>query len=207
MNRSNIGIILLAAGASSRMGRSKQLLTIDNKPLLTLSAEAAVSSLATKTVVVLGASQAEHSAILKHFPIDIAINHSWQKGMGSSLKCGLEVLLKSDHSISGVVILVCDQPLISAAHINKLIEKHRETQKPVIASCYAQTAGVPVFFARTYFAKLLELNDNHGARKIVQENVADVAVVDFPEGEIDLDTLADYERFRHMYRRHDPANP
>jgi molybdenum cofactor cytidylyltransferase len=192
---SETGIILLAAGSSSRMGQSKQLLSIDGESLLSKSANAALQTKTKKIVVVLGASEKEHRLVLSKLPIDIVVNREWQKGIGSSLKTGMTFLLSLQPSLAGVIILVCDQPLLTSDHITKLIEKNSRTHKAIVASRYEETLGVPAYFDKSYFAKLLALKEDQGARKIIKENSGDVAVVDFPQGAIDLDTIEDYQKF------------
>jgi molybdenum cofactor cytidylyltransferase len=195
MSRSEAGIILLAAGSSSRMGQSKQLLHVHGKALLFKSVQTAIQTGSKKIVVVLGAYQKEHRAIIEHLPIDIVVNERWQNGMGSSLKTGMTSLLSIHPSVTGVILLVCDQPLLTAAHLTRLIEKHAETQKPIVASGYANVAGVPAYFDRSYFDKLLKLEDDHGARKIIHQNKKDVFILDFPPGAVDLDTPEDFDSF------------
>jgi molybdenum cofactor cytidylyltransferase len=197
------GIILLAAGSSSRMGQSKQLLEIDGQPLLQRTLETAEKSQASKIVVVLGANEAEHREVLKEKKIEIVVNRDWKKGMGSSIKSGLRFIADTYPSIQAVLISVCDQPLLTAEHLDKLIQAHHSTQMPVVTSHYAGTYGVPVFFERRIFSDLLQLSDGQGAKKIIQQYSTSMAVVDFPTGEIDLDTMEDYISFQ---KRNKPAN-
>jgi molybdenum cofactor cytidylyltransferase len=192
----NIGIVLLAAGSSSRMGRSKQLLNIHGKSLLSISLEAATNSNAIETVVVLGANEEAHRKVVSNFQeTSVIANPAWENGMGNSLKTGLNFLLSKAPSIEGVIIMVCDQPLITEHQINKIIEEHIKSSKPIIASNYAGTAGVPVLFAKSYFEKLLDLKDDQGAKILIRKNSSDVTLVDFPDGAIDLDTMDEYQKF------------
>ena len=190
------GTIILAAGSSSRMGQSKQQLNIDGEPLLLRSVKAALDSTVKKIIVVLGASEKENRALIDNLPVDIIYNPRWESGMGSSLKTGLTSFIKTTAGLEGIITLVCDQPLLKSGHIDKLIEKHRLTEKPVVASWYAQTLGVPAFFGKVYFQKLLSLDDDQGAKKLLQQHPEDVGIVNFPEGEIDLDTPEDYQAFQ-----------
>jgi molybdenum cofactor cytidylyltransferase len=191
-----VGIIVLAAGSSSRMGQSKQLLLIDDESLLLRTVKAALALTAEKTAVVLGASEKKHRAAIEHLPVEVVCNEHWKTGMGSSLKAGLNFLLDKSPDMDGIVVLVCDQPFLTAEHIRKLIQIHQQTNKPIVASAYAQTSGVPVFFSKPIFKQLLDLKDDQGAKKILRENTDQVALVDFPMGEIDLDTPEDYDRFQ-----------
>jgi molybdenum cofactor cytidylyltransferase len=189
------GIIILAAGASTRMGQSKQLLPVKGEPLLLRSINTAIHSGAKKIVVVLGANEKAHRDLIGDLNVESVFNERWQTGMGSSIKAGLSALPELSSSLEGIVVLVCDQPLLTADHIRQLISKHTETSKPIVASGYAATSGVPVFFHKSYFGQLMGLKDEQGAKKVIQENPGDVALQPFPQGEIDLDTPEDYDRF------------
>lgn len=193
----NSAAIILAAGSSSRMGQSKQLLPVDGEPLLLRTVKAVLStSLLSSTVVVLGSEEERHSTLLQHLPVDIVSNPDWKKGIGSSLKAGLEQALQKDPALEGVVILVCDQPLLSGENITALLTTYSKTGKPVVASRYAGVPGVPAFFFKSYFDKLKRISDQEGAKKIILSNRGDVAEVNFPGGEVDLDTMEEYDAFR-----------
>ena len=190
-----VAIIVLAAGSSSRLGRSKQLIEIDGEALLVRSVKSALASGADPVVVVLGADEQAHRKAIQHLSAQIIYNAAWTNGMGSSLKVGLNHLLLNTPDLEAVVIMVCDQPLLHADHLQKLIARHNERRSIVVASQYADTLGVPVLFDKALFQKLLQLDDEHGAKKIIQQFNEDVDAIDFPEGSIDLDTPKDYEKF------------
>ncbi len=191
----NIGIILLAAGSSSRMGRSKQLLEIDGEQLLLRSTKVALLAAAEKVLVVLGANELAHRKIIQHLPVEIIGNENWQKGMGSSLKKGLNELLLTTPELDAALVMVCDQPLLTTQHLNQIIKKFELTKSPIVASFYSGTAGVPALFAKSIFEKLLNVQDKEGAKKIIQLHKELVKTVDFPQGSIDLDTPEDYSTF------------
>jgi molybdenum cofactor cytidylyltransferase len=195
MHKITTGIILLAAGSSSRMGHSKQLLIAGNEPLLVRATKTALAAGVDKVVVVLGSEEKKHLAVIKDIPVEFVTNKEWQSGMGSSIKAGVNFFLKNFPSIDQLIIMVCDQPHLSAGHLKKLIQTHEQTGKPIVASGYSGTEGVPVLFERTIFNKLLALQNEQGAKKIIKENYSAVAVVDFPLGEIDLDTPEEYNIF------------
>jgi molybdenum cofactor cytidylyltransferase len=94
-----------------------------------------------------------------------------------------------------VILSVCDQPLLSSDLIRELIKTYYREQKKIVASLHSGEPGVPALFDAAYFEKLASLPDNQGAKKLILENPSDAAVVPFPGGEIDLDTMQDYERF------------
>jgi len=193
--QSNIAILLLAAGSSSRMGRSKQLLPIQGEPLLLRTTKAALQSQANNTVVVLGANAEKHEAVIKHLPVTIIVNDEWEQGMGNSLKMGLRHLTYTYPDLKAVLVLVCDQPLLTTAVLDELIRAHHETKKEIVASFYGDSPGVPVIFDRTLFLQLSQLKDQQGAKKIILENKEQVHAMAWPEGEIDLDTWEEYLHF------------
>ncbi len=187
-------ILLLAAGSSSRMGQSKQLLTVDGEALLTRSAKAACAA-APVVAVVLGARFEEHERALDGLPLIIVENKGWEKGMGNSLKAGLFELLRSVPDAQTVTIMVCDQPNISSAHLGRLLEQSGKTEKSIVASAYSGTLGVPALFKRDRFPDLQATTDEAGAAKLIRTHPEMVEAVDFPGGTIDLDTPEDYKAF------------
>lgn len=189
-----IGVLILAAGSSSRMGTSKQMLPVEGKSLLARTITTAIEAKLDNIVVVLGSNADEHRIEANEFPVTTILNNDWHKGMGTSIRAGIEYF-QLQQSIQGIVILVCDQPKLSPDIILALIEKEKQTHKPIIASQYANTLGVPALFMRTVFDKLLTLADDHGAKKVIMQNRDHVSIVDFPDGEIDLDTKDDYDNY------------
>ena len=189
------GIIVLAAGSSSRMGQPKQMLDISGETLLLKTIKTAINSHAGAVVVVLGANEKVHRKMLLGLAVDIVYNEDWKKGMGHSLKRGLQHLISVHFPLDAVVVLVCDQPFLESKNITNLISSYQQIKKSIIASMYSGTPGVPVLFDKVYFPKLMGLPDDEGAKKILLQNPDDVFGVDFPGGEIDLDTSADYTAF------------
>jgi len=199
-----IGIIVLAAGSSSRMGRSKQLLEIDGQPLLCRCVDQALAANPSQVVVVLGANEKPHRELLEKLPVRIVSHFYWKTGMGSSIKTGLNYLIQSNGGIDAVILMVCDQPALTSEHLLKLIQKFHEKKKAIIASGYSKSNGVPVLFSRSFFSNLLLLNDDQGAKKIVQQFPDQVETVAFPKGSIDLDTEEDYQKFLKTNKKSHP---
>ena len=190
-----VAAIILAAGSSSRMGQSKQMLKVNGESLLTRTIGAFLNAGVSSPVVVLGANHQAHRELLKGLDVTIVFNDGWAKGMGSSLKAGLENLNSKVNSPDVVIVSVCDQPMLSADHISKLLKKYQETGKPIVASSYSGKPGVPALFDRSCFSRLLALGDEQGAKILMLQNPDDVATVEFPGGDVDLDTIEDYEAF------------
>ena len=187
------GIILLAAGQSARLGKPKQLLNYKGKTLLAHSLQIAIETQLQPIVTVLGANLDTLKQSIEPTNTNIVINQEWSEGMASSIRCGIEELLKIEPSIAGVIIMVCDQPYVTAKLLTDLVEKHEDSSKPIIASRYNNNIGTPALFDKTIFALLLSLKGDSGAKKIMKSNPDWVETVNFPFGEIDIDTSLDYE--------------
>lgn len=191
----DIGIILLAAGSSARMGRSKQLLTMGSEPLLTRSTKVILEAGFKNVIVVLGSNQKEHEEIIHDLPVVIVYNHDWQKGIGSSIKVGLIHLTRRVPETAAAMITVCDQPLLGAAHLKNIASQYQDKSSRIVCSFYSGVGGVPALFDKSLFPDLLSLKDEQGAKKIIRQFPDITAKVDFPGGEIDLDTMDDYSTF------------
>ena len=189
-----IGLLLLAAGASVRMGKPKQQLDFRGKTLLQNAIQSALDSVCRPIVVVLGSNADIFKSEIKDFDVRIAENTDWQNGMNSSIKCGLEKILDLDNQVKGVLIMVCDQPLITAEIINQLVETQQVTGSLVVASKYVETLGVPALFSHHLFPELFNLKDSGGAKKIIEKFKSQTSEVFFPDGEFDIDTLEDYQK-------------
>ena len=190
----SVSIILLAAGSSSRMGQSKQLLKIRNQSLLVHSINVALAS-GLRTIVVLGAHEQEHRTAIQSLPVDIVLNDGWMNGMGGSLKAGLKYLLLKAPLTEAVIVMVCDQPLLTTEHLEKIKARYQTSGKLIVASYYSGTTGVPALFHKSFFSEIMALSSNQGAKKIIQQHPYDILTIDFPEGAVDLDTPDDYEHF------------
>ncbi|MGN6638097.1 MAG: nucleotidyltransferase family protein, partial [Mucilaginibacter sp.] len=123
-------------------------------------------------------------------------NETWQTGMASSVIAGINALENSFPLTEAVILMVCDQPYVDELLLRKLICKHQDSRKPIVASKYANILGVPVLFRRSLFKELMDLEGDSGARKIIQQYADAVEAVPFPEGSIDIDTTDDYERLK-----------
>lgn len=191
--KSEIGIIILAAGASSRLGTPKQLLEFQGKTLLRHAVETAIET-NYKIVVVLGANFERTKAEIEDLEIEICFNENWQNGMSSSLKTGLKEILQIAPNLSAVIIALCDQPFINSSMFNSLAKAFEKTNAPIVASEYAETIGVPALFSHSMFDELLNLSADEGARKIIKKHLASVEKISVPQAEIDIDTAEDYQK-------------
>ncbi|MGI9036712.1 MAG: nucleotidyltransferase family protein [Pyrinomonadaceae bacterium] len=194
-NNPRIGIVILAAGASTRLGRPKQLLKFQGKSLISRAAETAIAADCGNVVVVLGANAEVVKKEIENLPLEIAFNENWQSGLSSSIKIGLKKLLEIENNLSAVVLTLGDQPLVDAEIILRLVKTRRKTQKMIAACEYENATGVPAIFSREMFAELLNLQTDAGARVLIKKYAAsEVAKIAVPEAAIDIDTMEDYEK-------------
>ncbi len=192
----NTAIIILAAGASSRMGAPKQLLLVDGKTLIKRICETAMDTPCHPIVTVLGANRNLIRKETERMPITVIDNPQWENGMSSSIKMGLAGAYMTEEAIEAAIFLTVDMPYVNAELINKMIEKAESDEKIEIVACkYDSQMGIPVLFKRTLFTDLLELTGDEGAKKVVLKNKDKTAFIDFPEGKLDLDTIDEYRNF------------
>ncbi|CCH51218.1 hypothetical protein BN8_00133 [Fibrisoma limi BUZ 3] len=192
-----IGIIILAAGAATRFGgQPKQLLALNGSTLIQRITQTALTACPDGPVaVVLGANRDNVRPELLNYPVTIVDNPHWSDGMATSLKAGLDSLLTQHPALDAVIVLLCDQPLITPELIQELIDTHGRTGQPIVACRYAGSVGVPALFTQSYFDKLLALTGDQGARYILKNNKTDLAEVGFEPAAIDLDSWQDVEEF------------
>ena len=188
------GIIILAAGNSSRLGQPKQLLTFKDTTLLKNTIEAASLLPNAIVVVVVGFHHELIKKELNSSKIKISFNENWQSGMSSSIAKGMNDLLLINPDIEKCIISVSDQPFISHSVFENLIEEYNKKGKGIVASSYAETVGTPALFDKKYFKDLLELKGQEGAKKILAKFQNDLNTVSFERGNIDIDTPEDYDK-------------
>jgi molybdenum cofactor cytidylyltransferase len=188
----NTGVIILAAGESSRLGSPKQLLVYSGVSLLQHAIDVAQSSDAGIVIVVLGANADLITDELKLARANIVVNAAWKEGMASTIQYGLQTLVKLNPQAEAVILMVADQPFVTVDLLNNLMEVNRKEQRSIVAGKYGDTFGTPVLFAKRFFPELLELTGDVGAKSLVRKYMNDVTFVPFPKGEIDIDTMEDY---------------
>lgn len=190
MQNQSTAVLILAAGASVRLGRPKQSLVFNGQTLLQkiVSTANALQSGPILLVVKKGDSFKVSEKVV------VIENADAQLGMSSSIKCGIRLLEELYPDIETVIITVCDQPFITTGLLQEMIEKHQETHLPIIACHYGETVGTPVLFHKTMFEALYGLNGDKGARQLINQQIQQVGLINFPLGNIDVDTEEDYER-------------
>ena len=177
-----IPAVILAAGASTRLGEPKQLAMLAGETLLERAVRVAREAGCEPVVVVLGAAYVEilaHNQLRDAVPV---INDKWAEGMASSIRLGVRTLGFVAKEAEGVVLMTCDQPAVTAAHLRRLT-----LRQEVKASRYAGRNGVPAYFPANYFRRLMKLSGDAGARELLE----DARSEELAGGELDVDTAAD----------------
>ena len=189
-NAARIAAIILAAGASKRLGSPKQLQKLGDETLLEHAVRVAREAGCSPIIVVLGA---EYEQVLKHSALgDVVpvINHEWAEGMGSSIRLGVRTCGLVAKETRGLIVMTCDQPAVTSAHLGLLMQGQREK-----ASRYAGRNGAPAFFPERHFGKLMILSGDVGARELL----ASAEAVELEHGDLDVDTVEDLECARNLF--------
>ena len=189
-----IGIIILAAGNSSRLGRPKQLLEYKESTLLKNTVSEALKVENSFIIVVTGSNHDLIEKELNLTDITFSFNSEWENGMSSSIVKGIKELLLLNPDCEQCILAVCDQPFVTVSVFENLIFESNKTKKGIAASAYSETLGTPVLFHKKYFQELLELKGQEGAKKLIKKYTEDVVSVLFEKGNIDIDTEEDYSK-------------
>lgn len=181
-----IAAVVLAAGASRRLGQPKQLIEFAGESLLHRTARIALESGCTAVFVVLGFEADRMRPELDGLPVDTLTNPEWTEGISSSLRCG--VAAARDYGAKGVLLMVCDQPGLTADHLRHLLHRHRESGSAIVSSEYGGRSGVPAVFAESMFSELLTVRGDQGARGVIDKHRSLTQYLPWPEGVLDLDS-------------------
>tara|TARA_Y100001949_G_scaffold65328_1_gene55274 strand:- start:384 stop:977 length:594 start_codon:yes stop_codon:yes gene_type:complete len=186
-------IVILAAGNSSRLGSPKQLLEVNGEKLLTHVVGQACSSKADDVYVVLGSGADVLSSLITTNEVKMIINEDWDKGMGSSIKKGIDEIQKQG-IYDAVIVSVSDQPFLTSGVFNRLLAQTGDQE--IVASAYSDgNFGPPTLFRKSMFSLLLKIADGVGAKSVIKNYCGAIGLVPFEKGDIDLDTKEDYNAF------------
>ena len=185
--------IVLAAGASTRLGQPKQLLQMNGESLLHRTVRLATGARCTPIFVVLGFEAERMQRETADLDVRVVLNPEWQSGMGSSLRSGMEALMRERQLPQKVVLLLSDQPMLSSEILFNLVKKSAETGSLLVASSYTGSLGVPAVFHKELYPDLQKVEGDKGAREVIQMYRDQTSSIDFPEGVIDIDTVQDLE--------------
>jgi molybdenum cofactor cytidylyltransferase len=189
---SKTGIIILAAGSSSRMGEPKQLMMYKDKSFLQHIITEAKNAQLEPVICVTGCQSDLIKKNISGLKVSTVYNANWPEGIGSGIFAGINQLLFWD--VDSVILAVSDQPYVSSDLFKTMQNLKEQSGKGIVACSYAGTLGTPVLFSKAYFSRLQLLNRNQGAKSMVKSNLPDVCSVEFEKGSVDIDTKEDYEK-------------
>ena len=198
IQNAKIGVVILAAGSSSRLGYAKQLVEYKGKSLLQHIIDVSNKLDFDIKVLVLGARKEEIESTIDRKDFEIVMNENWEEGMSSSIKEGLLRSQELENNLEYLLILVSDQPFVNKKRIEELIKSQLENKSPATFSEYAGEVGVPAIFSAEVFPYLRELKGDVGARKLIINKKLDYEVVKFEMGNFDVDTAEDVELLKQM---------
>jgi molybdenum cofactor cytidylyltransferase len=178
-----VAVIILAAGASRRLGEPKQLLQFRGRTLLRHAAETALQTKCRPVVVVIGVQALRMREELEALDVRVVENEKWEEGVASSIRAGLAAV----GEVEGVIMMLCDQPFVTAEFLDRLAASER-----LAAAEYGGSVGVPAFFGREFLPELNALEGDQGAKAILLRNNAER--IPCPEALVDIDTKTDAAR-------------
>ena len=188
-----VGAVVLAAGASSRLGTPKQLLVHEGEALVRRAARAAITAGADPVLVVLGADASHVRVALDGLAgVHAVENERWSDGLASSLAAGVRALLVAA-PVDAVLVTLADQPLVGATELSALLARFGEADR-IVAAEYAGTIGVPAVIGREHADALLALSGDRGAGAWLRSQGDRVARVPMPAAAMDVDTPDDAAR-------------
>ena len=186
-----VAAVILAAGASTRLGEPKQMVTFGSERLLERAVRVATEACCEPVVVVLGAFAEEIALACNLRQVTVLHNSAWREGMASSIRLGIAAIkVRAD----AVILMTCDQPAVSSDHLRRLIAIGGTE---AAASSYDARLGTPAYFPADRFPDLLALGGDAGARGLL----SGVAAVELPNGELDIDTPETLHAARLLYAR------
>jgi len=176
------------------MGIPKQLLNWNNTTLLGNTIEVA-QKLQSTIFVVLGANFEKIKDSIDHFPVNILKNENWKKGLGNSIAFGVKHILENQYNVDAILILLADQPLVNTKYLDSLIATYKIEKSQIIASRYKNgKQGVPVLFDKVYFEELSKLNDDNGAKTVLQKHSEHVFAIHAESIVLDINTQNEYQK-------------
>ena len=189
--RGRVSGVILAGGASRRLGRPKQLLDLGGEPLLRHTVRNALASSLDEVVLVLGSRAEGIAAAVGDLGQRTVVNPNFASGQSTSLVAGVAVV---SPRAEAVLVLLGDQPLVSTAAIDRLVDVFEAERSWIVQAAYAGVPGNPVLFDRSLVEDLAAVTGDQGAREVVRRRRDEVALVEVGDvaDVVDVDAEADY---------------
>ncbi|WP_431065913.1 nucleotidyltransferase family protein [Methylotuvimicrobium sp.] len=192
----NVYAVILAAGASRRLGSPKQLLEWRGRTLLGNTIENARSLLNERVIVVLGSQAETIQEKVDLGEVIAVVNPNWQTGIASSIRAGINTL---PTSADGLLMLLSDQPLVGYRAMQNLLTQWQIEPSRIAASQYHDTVGVPALFPSAFFGELRSLRGDRGAKSLLLQFEDKLQKIPLPEAELDIDTREDFDHLSGHY--------
>lgn len=186
-----IAVAILAAGKAERFGRQKLLEALRGRSLLEHVLQASQAACEGRVLLVTGKEPYAHLAA--RYAARAVHNPRSDDGMGTSIAAAAAAC---DAATDALVIVLGDQPLVTAAHLRTLMDTWDGEPRGIVATSYAGTQGPPVLFGSAYFSELALLGDDSGAKAVLCANRGHVRTVRFEPAAVDIDTPGDMARLR-----------
>ena len=190
--RDSVAAVVLAAGRATRMGGAKMLLPVGGRPMVQRVVDASLDSKASQTIVVVGNEAEKVSEALAGRPVTVVVNPDYADGMSTSLRAGLMAV---DPTADGAIILLGDQPFVSSALLDGLIDRFACCAEHVVRPSVGGRPGNPVLVSAALFPELAEERGDVGGRHVIERRADEVCMVpvDDPHELVDIDSPPEYE--------------
>ncbi len=186
-----IEVMIMAAGASRRLGQPKQLLEYKSDTLIRRISKEALKAKVGNITVVTGYDHENMKKEISDLEVNAFYNEEWKEGLGASIRNGIKHILNKQPQTNAILLSMVDQPFVDAAHLKKLADTYDPSRPMIIASAYSGTFGVPVLFDSFYFDALKGLKNEEGGKIIFANYIKDIVEIPFIEGAIDIDEKKD----------------
>jgi molybdenum cofactor cytidylyltransferase len=188
MTSAHLHVVVLAAGASKRLGQPKQLVQIAGRPALQHVVSNAIAVAGSAVTVVLGSQAAAMTRLLQHSSVSVLINRQWEEGIGASIRCGIGSL---SQGCDAVLLVLGDQVAVTASDLKRLVSAWNGQDSVIATSVYSGQLGVPAIFPHWCFGELMQLRGDQGAKAIINRYASRLAHVPMPNAALDVDTPED----------------
>lgn len=195
--RKPVWAVLLAAGTATRFGANKQLAEFRGEPLARRAMRLATEVCGNRTILVTGHEWQAVSAACRPYPGFFVVNDAYADGLGTSLALGVQAIR---HTAGAILVLLADQPFISARHLRALAATWSGQDQEIVASAYANTTGVPALFAAGCFEQLGSLSGDSGARDLLHDARYSLRTLAFDDAATDIDTPDDLLKIENNVR-------
>ena len=189
-----VSAVVLAAGASTRMGTQKLLLPLGGEPLVRHAVRQICDAGFDDVLVVLGSDHERMLAALDGLTVRHAVNLRFASGMGSSFRTAVEHLTDS----GAAMFALADQPFVTSREYRMLLDAYQQHHAPIVSVRYGEVMAPPHLFEREFFGELAQLQ--YGARSVLQRHEERTMILRFPADLlVDIDTPEDYELARSRF--------